>query len=94
MPKNNTTKSVLKALRNRKNAHKSTKKRCKRLSDKRRPQSERESYADLMIQNRKQLSSTIFNQLPKRWFQQKGIEKPSDFNQSNDMLQIINAHEA
>ena len=91
MPKNNTTKSVLKALRNRKNAHKSTK---KRRTDKRRPQSERESYADFMIQNRKQLSSTIFNQLPKRWFQQKGIEKPSDFNQSNDMLQIINAHEA
>ena len=89
MPKNNT-KSVLKALLKRKNAPKWAKWKKRRLSDKRRPLSEAESFANLMIENEEKLSSSIFNRLPERWFREKGIIKPKDFNNSNHMLQNIN----
>jgi len=93
MPKN-TTKSVLKSLLKRKNAPKWAKKKRKRLSDKKRPLSEAERYANFIIVHKLQLSSTVFNELPKRWFSENGITRPKDFSSSNNMLHTINAHTA
>ena len=94
MPKN-TTKCVLKALLKRKNAPKwvkTNRNRRKNRLTKGTLLLEREHLANFIIENKLQLSSSVFNKLPKRWFDSHGIARQKRFCSSNTMLQTINTH--